>query len=240
MHIRLKPLAARPMAQTRLILIPFAGAGASVFRGWSEALSPSIEAFALQLPGREDAGRIAAYERWSDMIADARDAVARLPEGPLAFYGHSLGALIALDLARANAARTAHLFCAARPWPGAPAPDRRFLGAPEISLERLVEAYGDAPPSFRDPEIREYAAPILENDLKLMSSYAYGGAARLMCPVTVFAGARDPVTRGGDLSLWGRETSSRTDIVVLDEGHFFLEPARARLAQEISTRLDAA
>jgi medium-chain acyl-[acyl-carrier-protein] hydrolase len=203
-------------------------------------LSPSIEAFALQLPGREDLGRIAHYDRWSDMIADARDAVARLPDGPLAFYGHSLGALIALDLARAHRARIAHLFCAARPWPGAPAPDRGFLGAPEISLEKLVEAYGDAPPSFRDPEIRDYALPILANDLKLLASYAYDGAAGLGCPLTVFAGARDPVTSGGDLMLWDRETSGSTDIVVLNEGHYFLEPARARLAQEISARLDAA
>ncbi|MEQ1932153.1 MAG: alpha/beta fold hydrolase, partial [Parvularculaceae bacterium] len=162
--------------------------------------------------------------------------------GPLAFYGHSLGALIALDLARATSERTVQLFCAARPWPGAPASDRSFLldSEPANFEKRMEKAYGAAPPSFANPEIRDYALPILMADLQLMNSYAYGGPAALACPLTVFAGADDPVTQRSDPMLWGRETTGPIDVVTFDAGHYFLESHRDRLGAAISERLDAA
>jgi surfactin synthase thioesterase subunit len=220
------------MARLRLVLIPFAGAGAGVFAGWGGLLGPSIDAFALQLPGREDAGG-APFTSWREMIADAAAAVAALPPGPLAFFGHSLGALIALDLARAFASRTDHLFCAARPWPGAPAPDAL------LDIARMTEVYGAPPPSFDNPEIRDYALPILKSDLQLLRSYAYPGPAGLACPLAVFAGDQDPATKDADLTRWRAETSGPTDIVTLPAGHYFLAPLRARLAGEISARLGA-
>lgn len=219
------------MASRRLVLVPFAGAGAGVFAGWGALLAPSIEAYALQLPGREELGAAPAFTDWADMIVDARAAVAALPPGPLAFFGHSLGALIALELARASGARTAHLFCAARPWPGAPAPDAPF------DIDRMSETYGAPPPSFDNLEIREYALPILRADLALLKSYAYGGEPRLSCPLTVFAGENDPVTRAADLTQWGRETTGQADIVSFPGGHYFLAAERTRLATAIFERL---
>jgi surfactin synthase thioesterase subunit len=218
------------MASLRLILIPFAGAGASAFRGWGELLAPAIEAFALELPGRESLAKEDFHRRWPEMIADARAAIATLPEGPLAFFGHSLGALISLDLARGARHRTSHLFCAARPWPGAGAPE-------EADPSRLHELYGEAPPSFSNAEIRDYALPILSADLELLGSYVYGGPAGLSCPLTVLAGESDPITKNADLPLWAKETSGKTEIVRLTAGHYFLEKERARLAAEISARL---
>lgn len=219
------------MASCRLVVVPFAGAGAGAFAGWGPLLAPSIEAYALQLPGREELGGSSAFTDWGAMIADARAAVAALPPGPLAFFGHSLGALIALELARHSGVRAAHLFCAARPWPGAPAPDAPF------DIDRTSDTYGAPPPSFDNPEIRDYALPILKADLALLKSYAYGGAPRLACPLTVFAGDADPVTRAADLTQWSRETTGRTDIVTFPGGHYFLATERARLTSEISARL---
>lgn len=222
------------MASRRLVLIPFAGAGAGAFAGWGARLEASIEAFALQLPGREDLSAEPLFTNWREMFADARAAIAALPPGPVAFFGHSLGALIALELARAHPDRTQHLFCAARPWPGAPAPDAPF------DIERMSETYGAAPPSFENPEIRDYALPILKADLALLRSYAYPGEPRLACPLTIFAGASDPVTRAADLALWARETTGPAEIVTLPGGHYFLSPERQRLAAEISARLERA
>ena len=104
----------------------------------------------------------------------------------------------------------------------------------------MEKAYGAAPPSFANPEIRDYALPILMADLQLMNSYAHGAPAALACPLTVFAGADDPVTQRSDLTLWGRETTGPTDVVTLEAGHYFLESHRDRLGSAISERLDAA
>jgi surfactin synthase thioesterase subunit len=187
-------------------------------------------------------GKLAPFTDWETMLAAAKVAVARLEPLPLAFFGHSLGALVALDLARATPPdRLAALFCAARPSPGAPAPDRAaFDGATSTDdfVARLVAAYGEAPASFSDPDIRDYALPILKADLQLLRSRRSERRPPLKAPLTIFAGAQDPVTKG-DLSAWRAETTGPFDIVTIGAGHYFLETEKARIAAEISRRLDA-
>lgn len=241
-----RPIASRPMADFRLICIPFAGSGAGAFRGWGPLLPPSIDAIALQLPGREDLCREPPFAEWPQMMEDVRRAVGALPALPLAIFGHSLGALIAFELARSlagtSATRVVHLWCAARPWPGVPPADSSVLPfEPEIDdaelVSRLASAYGDLPASFSNAAISDYFLPILRADMKLLRSYRYEGSARLSCPLTIFSGSRDPVTMGGDLALWNRETSGAFDMVELPSGHFFLESERARITSQIAARL---
>ena len=69
----------RPVARhtVRLICLPYAGGGAvAVFRTWKNQLAPIAEPFPVELPSR----------------------AARLREAPLAFLGHSLGALLAFEV----------------------------------------------------------------------------------------------------------------------------------------------
>lgn len=239
-------LAPRPMAATRLLMAPFAGGGVSVLRPLAALLPPSIEPFALQLPGREDLGSRVAFTDWRKMIEDAAGALERTPRGPVALFGCSLGALIALELARrlgaGGARRLIRLFVAARPAPSAKAPDRALiaeglaLGGTEL-LERMTKAYGAPPASLRDPEIRDYALPILKADLALLSDYRYPGAAGLAAPITVLSGTADPVAAQSDPALWRRETSSEVDCVSVKGGHYFVDGAPAEVAAAIAQRL---
>lgn len=105
MTVRLKCLAPRPMASLRLLCIPFAGGGTVTFRRWAALLPPHIEAFAVQLPGREDRLREPALDDWQSMMDALIEAVAPLPFLPTAIFGHSLGAVIALELGRRMHAR---------------------------------------------------------------------------------------------------------------------------------------
>ena len=84
------------MATLRLLCIPGAGAGIGAFQGWGSALSERVEVWAVQLPGREDRLRDAPYTAWSALMGDMTDAVRAWPPRPVALFGHSLGAVIAL------------------------------------------------------------------------------------------------------------------------------------------------
>jgi surfactin synthase thioesterase subunit len=234
------------MAETRLVLIPYAGAGVSAYRALARLLAPTIEPCGLQLPGREDLSRRSGFLDWDEMISDAARALESLPPGPVAFYGHSLGALVALDLARrlvrAGSRPIRRLFVAARPAPSqAPRDDALLRDAPGLDdvrlMARMAAAYGAPPASFETAEVRDFALPILRADLKLLNSYAYQGPAGLALPITVLTGAADPVTTGADLALWRRETSGAVDFVEVASGHYFIEGTCAAVAAAISGRL---
>ncbi len=242
MSVEFRCLKPRPMATMRLAAIPFAGGGASVYRRLAAELPDWIELHAMQLPGHEDLASKPPLADWGTAIDAASRALDRLPQGRLALFGHSLGALLALDLgAKMAPARVAHLFCAARPWPGAAPPDAALFDRfdqldDDGCLEALAATYGEAPQSFAHPEIRDFALPILRADLALLKSRPRL-AGQLSCPLVVYAGARDPVTSGADLAQWRRETSGPFEIVTLPAGHYFLESEALRLADDIASRL---
>lgn len=244
MTVRIKCLAARPMASCRLLCIPCAGGGALAFRTLASLLPAHLEAYALQLPGREDRLGEAAFASWQPMMDAVTRAAASLPLVPTAILGHSLGALIGLDLARWMHSRQpgqlTHVFAAGRPWPGGVAGDGGYdLGAlPEQELlTRMDQRYGSLSTSLSHPEIRELTLPILRADLQLLSSYRYSRAPPMSCPVSVFAGSDDPSTPAESLDGWREETRGSFDVCMLDAGHFFLESHRTQIATRIAASL---
>lgn len=242
--IRLKCLAPRPMATQRLLCVPYAGGGAGTFRGWAALLPAHVEAFAVQLPGREERLREAAYETWPAMMAALIDSLERLPDLPSAIFGHSLGAVMALEIGRWMQVRRPgqlrHLFVSGRPWPGGGEHLRGDLAAlPDAQLlDALEQQYGSPPVALSHPDIQPLVLPTLRADLRLLASYRYQPVAPLACPLTVFAGAGDPATPAASLAEWRCETSGPFAIQVMEGQHFFLEERCAQLVADVVSRLE--
>lgn len=245
MTIRLKCLAPRPMASTRLICVPFAGAGAAVFRGWADLLPAHVELFAVQLPGREDRLSEAAPTRWRPALDGLLAQVSRLPPQRTAIFGHSLGAVIGFELARqlqqCGSAPLEHLFVSARPWPGRPQePVAGFCTQDDATmLAMMQDRFGALPASLSHPDIRDVVLPALRADLQLLDDHRYRAAPPLPCGLTVFAGLRDPGTDPATLSDWKSETSGTFAIETFDGGHFFVEDMRHEVTAAIASRLPA-
>jgi surfactin synthase thioesterase subunit len=231
------------MAVQRVLLVPYAGAGVGAFRGWAKGIDASAEPYALQLPGREDRLREPPYRSWAAMIDAAAQALAGWPAMPVTLLGHSLGAVIALALARGlHAARPdepRHLFVAGRPWPGLPTevlPDLEALDDAGL-MAALDQRYGAAPDSLAHPEIRDLVLPVLRADLCLLDSYRHSGGQPLACPLTVFGGAHDPLTSPDALRAWHTETSGEFHLHMLEAGHFFVDSHRAEMLRELNASL---
>lgn len=245
MTVRLKCLAARPMASLRLLCIPFAGGGALAFREWPALLPAHVEAFAVQLPAREDRLREPALDRWQPMMEALIAAVSPLPAQPTAIFGHSLGAVIGLELGRwlqaSQPGRLRHVFLSGRPWPGVGGNehgDWRGL-TDEALMAALDRHYGSLSTSLSHPDIRELAIPALRADLCLLDSYRYAPSAALDCPLTVFAGTDDPATDAAGIAAWRHETRGTFRTRTFDGGHFFVESCRPQLLAEITALLAA-
>lgn len=247
MPIHLKCLAPRPMASLRLICIPHAGAGALTFRPWMALLPAHVEVYAVQLPGREDRIRESPLVAWPAMMGALAEAIRPLPLMPTAVFGHSLGAVIGLELARwmhrDQPGRLVHLFVSGRPWPGNPAPEdhafRNLLagGSDEALLQELDRRYGSMATNLAHPEIRELMMPVLRADLRLLAAHRHAPAPPLECPLTVFAGTEDHTTPIASLDGWSSETRGETMVRMLEGQHFFLESHRHLLLDEIARAL---
>src|SRR6185437_11668624 len=87
-------------AAVRLVCFPYAGGGASMYRDWAGAMGDSIEVWPIQLPGREARFCEPAFTRLAPLVEGLADAVGPHLDRPFALFGHSLGALVAFELAR--------------------------------------------------------------------------------------------------------------------------------------------
>src|ERR1700730_15492559 len=84
----------------RLFCFPHAGGNATTFRDWTHILPETIEVSAIQLPGR---GARLYGEPCSDIAVATQAVVAAIKpllSCPCAFFGHSLGAVIAFEVLR--------------------------------------------------------------------------------------------------------------------------------------------
>jgi medium-chain acyl-[acyl-carrier-protein] hydrolase len=235
-----------PDAALRLICLPYAGAGASIFRAWPTAL-PGIEVLAARLPGREGRLREPMPRTWRALVEQSVDALLPSLRGPYALFGHSMGAVLALAVARELSSRGAprpeHLIVSGRP-----APDRapRWLGAAAALadgplLEELERRFGGlAGTLLDDPEVRDVVLPTLRADFLLLDAARDEAADLLACDVTVYGGSGDPTTPLDDLVGWQSVSRGRFRLKLFPGGHFFLNDRRDSLLRDIRATLGGA
>ena len=86
--------------QLRLFCFPYAGGGASIFRQWPENTPEGIEVCPVQLPGRENRIAESLFTRLSPLVDAMIEALDPYFDVPFTFFGYSIGAKIAFELAR--------------------------------------------------------------------------------------------------------------------------------------------
>ncbi|MGH3786771.1 MAG: thioesterase II family protein [Pseudonocardiaceae bacterium] len=230
----------RPGARLRLICLPPAGGGASTYRDWPGQLPDEVEVVSAQLPGRESRfteSPIASMEQLAGpLLAGLDDYLER----PFALFGHSMGALIAFELARRlrlGGVQPVHLFASGCRAPHLPSrshwhtlPDGQFLTA-------LQELGGIPPELLAEPEFLAAMLPTLRSDCTLSETYQSSARALLSCPVSAFGGLRDKDVPPEDVQAWSHHTTGPFQIHLLPGDHFFLHSARPELLQLVVSKL---
>lgn len=234
-----------PRAATRLFCLPHTGAGAAAYRDWAARLHPDVELVAVRLPGRETRFRERPYARMDDLVPALLDALAPLLDRPHAWFGHSMGALVAYEACRALRDRGApapvRLLVSGRRAPHLPERDRPVHDAPVADLvARLVELDGTPREVLDDRAALTSLLPMLRADFAVVETYGRRPAAPLTVPISVLGGNRDPMATEAELRAWERHTTGGCDVRTFDGAHFFLhedsEPVLAAIAADLSPR----
>ncbi|MFI9239250.1 thioesterase II family protein [Streptomyces sp. NPDC053079] len=231
----------RPAARIRLICFPHAGGAASAFRGWAAGLPASVEVTAVQFPGRQDRYDETPPSDMAALVAAITEEIGPLLDRPVAFFGHSMGATVAYEVARAlpRELRPAlvHLFASAR---RAPAECRPL--APEFQGDEGVLRYvrglgGTGAALLADPALLDVALPVLRTDFGLIDTYRHQPGAPLMCPVTAIVGSDDTYNTPAEAQAWSHYTTAAFGLHVLPGGHFYTETATEELLEVVTERL---
>lgn len=222
----------------RLFCLPYAGGSASVFRDWPDCLPESVEICAIQLPGRETRLNEPVFTTLHPLVQELAKALLPSLDRPFAFFGHSVGALVAFELARHLRAqyrmRPAHLWAAACPAPQVPDADAPIHTLPERDFrERLRRLNGTPTDVLEHDELMAMVSPILRADFALRETYAYVADMPLECPITAFGGMQDREVGETALLAWQEQTSRLFRLRMLPGNHFFLHSSQADLLQAV-------
>ncbi|MFJ8591193.1 thioesterase II family protein [Streptomyces sp. NPDC093598] len=224
----LKCTAPRPDAASRLICFPHAGGSASFFHAWAEGL-PAHEVHAVCYPGR--AGRYGEPlpTGLPGLAADIAEAVRPLLDRPVAFLGHSMGAVVAYETARlleAQGHRIGHLFASGARAPHLPhpeGPDAAELDDDAVA-DALVALGGTDAELLADPEVRELVLPYVCGDYRMFDAYVHRPGPALRCDVTAIAGDGDPLVPEDRAAAWAALTEGRFTHHTVPGDHFYLVP----------------
>jgi surfactin synthase thioesterase subunit len=222
-----------------LYCFPHGGGSATSYLSWSRLL-PGVQVIGVQPPGHGDRIREAPWSRMTDLV-DA--LVAEIdPVQPYAFFGHSLGGLVAYEVARRlrdDGRRTPdHLFVSANPAPDLPRLAPPILHLPDAELiAEVSRLHGGIPDEIlSDPQLVRLAARPLRADYAIVETYRWRPGLPLPCPVSVLAGTDDTISES-EMRAWQRHTERRLRMRWFPGGHFYLQQERRSVLRTLSRLL---
>lgn len=229
-------------ASFRLFCFPYAGGGALVYRNWHRFLPGSIGIYAAQLPGRGDRLAEPPFVDLPALIEPLIEAIKPYLDKPFALFGHSMGALIAFELARKlrceYGLEPAHLFVSGRRAPHLPETESITYNLPHDEfIEELRRLNGTPREMLENPELMQLMGPVLRADFQVCQTYVYTDSPRLRCPITVFGGLKDNDVTREHLQPWRDHTSVSFTLRLLPGDHFFVHSSEAILLRAIAQEL---
>lgn len=229
-----------------VLCLPPGGGGAHMYRGWARRLPPVLGVAAAELPGHGSRGGEPLATDAEAIVGElARDVVPLLGR-PVVLFGHSMGALLALDLGRRlrvdHDRRIVALVAAASGPPGHPATPVAGAGRTGPLLADQVRAWGGtAPDLMADDEYLGVLLQVLRADLDLMTARPDRTAPPLNCPVHVYLGAADETTPSEPtVAGWAVQSTVGHAVRVFPGGHFFIQDVEEDVLAGLLADADAA
>jgi surfactin synthase thioesterase subunit len=224
----------------KLYIFPHAGGSPQYYVPFSKAFVTDVKRIGVQYPGKggnHDLGAFTSIEDLADRVCD------KLPsptDGPAAFFGHSMGALLAFEVARrfeADGKAIAALFVSAAGAPGRAGFDN--IGDSDRNLLEAVSQMTGVNPEFLENE--EFAAKILPTlrGLKAIANYDCPPEARVSCPIVAFRGDEDGVATADKVAPWGERTTAEFSVRTFTAPghHFYLNDHLPELVGDIEEKL---
>ena len=228
----------------RLFCLPYAGGAASMYRSWQASLPPYVEVFPVQYPGRESRLAEKPYNRLEALVDAVLTALAPyLFSGPpFAFFGHSLGAMVAYLLARKLEARggptPAYVIVSGSRPPHLRDTTRNIHDLPETEFVTELGTLNGTPKEvLQNKDLMSLLLPQLRADFAAAETYVHQSGPPLHCPIIALGGQDDPKASEADIRAWQAYTTSTFAYEMFPGDHFFLNDVRPAVLASLSRQL---
>ncbi|MFG1611077.1 thioesterase II family protein [Actinoplanes sp. NPDC049265] len=230
-----------PQSTVRLICLPHAGGSASFFFPVSRALAPRVEVLAVQYPARQTRLREPGIDNIPEYADQIFAVLAELDDKPLAFFGHSMGAILAYEVAlrmrQAGRPAPVHLFASGRRAPSRYRAERIHEGTDAQVVAELKRLGGPNPALLADPEMLALILPAVRSDYTAIERYRHTPGRHLTCPITAVIGDHDPRVSPDEARSWSEHTTGPFTLKILPGDHFYLVARAPELLALISHTL---
>jgi len=214
--------------EIRLFCLPHAGGTPAVFRAWPRLASDRTAVYGYDLPGQGARFREKAFDELQALVDALLVATAPLLDRPFVLFGHSLGGLLAFELAHAlrraglPAPRLAALSACRPPERLDRRGRRRVATLSDDELVAELRRLGGTPEKLLDDaELRPLILPRLRSELGMLDDYVSRTEAPLDAPILALAGEDDAMVPPAICVGWRRHTRAAFSLEVLPGDRFF-------------------
>jgi surfactin synthase thioesterase subunit len=223
-----------------LYIFPHAGGSAGSYAPFARAFSTDIKRVAVQYPGRTGQHAvpdIASIPALADDIY-AMLAPADIADPRIAFFGHSMGGLVAFEVARRFEAAhkpIAALFISATPAPG----HGGYQHLNQSSDDELLKMVTDMTGTDTQFIGGRFGATLLRTlrNYGAITQYNCPPGTTVSCPIYAYAAADDAVVSHDRVAAWSAFTASEFDVRTVVGGHFYVTEDPGELVDDIERRI---
>jgi len=234
-----------PQARVKLFCFPYGGIrGSSLYRGWQALLPDYVEVCPVQLPGKGNRVREKAFTDVEKAVEILKQILTPELDRPYAFYGHSVGALLAYRLAYKLWSeldnKPGPLFVGAYSSPtiqpnpllsfsrakfkeigynDIPDPESLFSTTPEKREEMLTVLDSIVGVSL---ELQQLSLPLGLTELRMVGGYNMIDTRIFDVTITAFYGKLDDKVREPEMNAWQELTKDSFTLHALPGDHLFL------------------
>jgi surfactin synthase thioesterase subunit len=233
---------AGPSQSPALVCFPHAGGSATYFAPLSTMLQSAVQVLAVQYPGRQDRLHHPCLSTIDDLADAAFAALEPAMRQPIALFGHSMGAMIAFEVATRMRQRLGTapmvLFVSGRRAPSTRRDEESIhLRDDKGLVAELKGLSGTDTRVLDDPDVLRMVLPSMRADYTAVETYCYQPGPKLDCPIVGMTGDTDPKADVDEVRAWQDHTSGRFELHTFTGGHFYLADHKRAVADVIVQRL---
>ncbi|GGT14302.1 thioesterase II family protein [Streptomyces purpureus] len=228
----------------RLFMFHHAGGSHLLYRGWAKHFPDDWEICLLDAPGRGRLQALPLIEDCGELVAYFHQALAPWLDRPFAFFGNSMGGLVAYEL-------TCRLVRDGGPVPrwlgvsayGGPPAEAGADGSRHLlsdgALRDWLRDAGGSPPKLLDNDaVWGKFGPVFRGDFSVVDTWASPrDPLSVPVPVSVFGGRGDTLVGVDRLMSWSAYTDDFLGLRMYDGDHFYLTDHRESIARAITDAL---
>lgn len=224
----------------RLFCFPYAGGGGGIYKKWLPHLGNDVSVYPVILPGRERRFSEPPYVSLELLIDDFMEVIKPYLDKPFAFFGHSMGALIAFEVTKRIEQNTnykpKHLFISAKAAPHIEkSTQNKHLLSNTSLIEELRRMNGTDTAILENKELMDAMLPIIRADFQLLETYHYNPGYLINTPMTIFGGMNDEEVSHKKLVEWATLSRNKHFQLNLFRGdHFFIHENVSKIIKNIN------